>query len=212
LSLRLHFLRHGQTPHSRDDRYCGSSDPDLTEDGRAMAAAIGEALGREPFAAIYSSPLRRARETAAPLAGAKGMQVRLVPGLREIGYGEWEGLSPDEAAARDHDLHLLWSADPALHAPPGGERAIDVAARALEAVESIRRDFTDGDVLVVSHKSTIRVVVCALLGIDLGRYRQRLACPVGSLSTIAWSAVGPQLLRLADRAHLPARLRELPGT
>ena len=70
MSLRLHFLRHGQTPHSRDDRFCGSSDPDLTDDGRAMAAAIAEALEREPFAAIYSSPLRRARETAEILAAA----------------------------------------------------------------------------------------------------------------------------------------------
>ncbi len=213
MSLRLHFLRHGQTPHSRGGLFCGAaSDPELTPDGRAMAAAIAETLSAERFAAIYSSPQRRARDTAAPLAARAGMAVRVLDGLREIAYGEWEGLAAADAAARFHDLHLLWSTDPALHAPPGGETAIAVAARALEAVAQLRGEVASGDVLVVSHKATIRIVLCALLGIDVGRFRQRLACPVGSLSTLEWSAVGPQLLRLADRAHLPQRLRDLPGT
>jgi probable phosphoglycerate mutase len=213
VSLRLHFLRHGQTPHSRDNRLCGAaSDPELTADGRAMAAAIAAALAAQRFAAICSSPQRRARDTAGPLAAATGSAVRVADGLREIAYGEWEGLAAATAAERFHDAYLLWSTDPALHAPPGGETALAVAARALEAIAQLRAEVPGGDVLVVSHKATIRITLCALLGIDVGRFRQRLACPVGSLSTLEWSAVGPQLLRLADRAHLPPHLRELPGT
>jgi probable phosphoglycerate mutase len=211
--LRLHLLRHGQTPHSRDNRFCGAgSDPSLTADGVAMAAALAGALAGESFAAIYSSPQRRACETAAPLAARLGIEVTLAAGLREIAYGEWEGLSAGEAAARDHDLHLRWDADPALNAPPGGETAQDVARRALSEIESLRAAVPSGDVLAVAHKATIRILLCALLGIDLGRFRQRLACPVGSLSTVEWGAVGPQLMRLADRGHLPRELRELPGT
>jgi probable phosphoglycerate mutase len=213
VSLRLHFLRHGQTPDSRDNRFCGAaSDPPLTAEGEAMAAAIGAALARDAIGAIYSSPLRRALATAAPLAAATGMTVRVLPGLREIGYGAWEGLCSEEAGARFHDQHIAWSADPALNAPPGGETALQVAARSLQAIDAIRAEVAAGDVLVISHKATIRVALCALLGIDVGRFRQRFACPVGSLSTIEWSAVGPQLMRLADRAHLPPELRDLPGT
>ncbi len=213
MSLRLHLLRHGQTPHSRANLFCGAgSDPGLTPDGAAMAEAIASALASESWAAIYSSPQRRARETAAPLAARLGVEVTIAAGLREIAYGEWEGLSSGEAAARDHDLHQAWNADPALHAPPGGETAPEVARRALTEIEGVRSAVPAGDVLAVTHKATIRIILCALLGIDLGRFRQRLACPVGSITTVEWGTVGPQLLRLADRAHLPRELRELPGT
>lgn len=213
MSLRIHLLRHGQTEHSRDNRFCGSgSDPELTGDGRRMAAAIAAALGGEPFSSVHSSPLRRARQTAAPLAQALGQQVEIAPGLAEIAYGAWEGLTGEEAATRFHDAHLSWSADPALHPPPGGETAPQVARRALVQLDAMRAATTSGDLLAISHKATIRIVLCALLGIDLGRFRQRFACPVGSLTTLEWNATGVQLLRLADRAHLPRELRDLPGT
>lgn len=211
--VRLHFLRHGQTPHSRDDRFCGAAtDPDLTAEGQEMAAAFARAYRDRPWAGIFSSPLRRARQTAAPLAEATGLEVQPVEGLQEIAYGEWEGLTPEEVESRYHEAHLRWEADPASHAPPGGETAIELARRAVAAVDEVRRRVSDGSALVVAHKGTIRALLCALLGIDVGRYRQRLNCPVGSVSVVEFGRRGPLLVTLADRSHLEERLRELPGT
>jgi probable phosphoglycerate mutase len=103
-------------------------------------------------------------------------------------------------------------ADPAWHAPTGGELAVVIARRALEVVEEITRDFADGNVLLVSHKATIRIMLCALLGIDVGRFRYRLLCPVGSVSVVEMTREGPLLRALAERSHLDERLRSLPGT
>ena len=105
-----------------------------------------------------------------------------------------------------------WLADPAWHAPTGGELAITIAQRSLRAIDEIKQQYTNGNVLVVSHKATIRIILCALLGIDVGRFRYRLACPVGSLSVIEFSPAGPMLQSLADRSHLSETLQSLPGT
>ena len=87
-----------------------------------------------------------------------------------------------------------------------------MARRGLEVVEEIRATHHEGNVLLVAHKATIRIILCALLGIDVGRYRFRLACPVASVSTVVFGSEGPRLEALADRSHLSERLRELPGT
>ncbi|HVG39064.1 MAG TPA: histidine phosphatase family protein [Pyrinomonadaceae bacterium] len=213
MSLLLHFLRHGQTPYSRDDSFCGSGlDPELTAEGREMAEAVAAAYGETPWRAIYSSPAKRALMTAEPLRRAVGMEVRERPGLREIGYGRWEGLTPEIVDREYHDDYLRWQADPAWNAPTGGELAVAIARRGLEVVEEIKAEFADGNVLIVSHKATIRIILCGLLGIDVGRFRYRLLCPVGSISVVEFSHQGPLLRALADRTHLTERLRSLPGT
>jgi probable phosphoglycerate mutase len=79
-------------------------------------------------------------------------------------------------------------------------------------IDEIKQQFADGNVLVVSHKATIRIILCALLGIDVGRFRYRLACPVGSVSIVEFSSAGPLLHSLADRSHLNETLKSLPGT
>ena len=213
MSLALFFLRHGQTAFSRENAFCGAGlDPELTGDGEAMAAAFAASYSKSPWVAVYASPLRRTVATARPLCDALQMQPELREGLREIQYGKWEGQSL-EAVARDyHDDYLRWSADPAWYAPSGGEPASAIARRALEVVEEVRGRFAGGNVLMVSHKATIRIVLCSLLGIDVGRFRDRMACPVGSVSVVEFGARGPLLRALADRAHLDQRLRDLPGT
>jgi broad specificity phosphatase PhoE len=213
VGLTLYFLRHGQTGASREDVFCGSGlDPDLTEDGEQMARAFAAAYRSLPWRAIYASPLRRTVATARPLCDACGIEMQLRDGLREIGYGEWEGKTKAEVARDHHDDFIKWEADPAWHAPTGGEPAVVIARRAVQTLEEIAARFGDGDVLVVSHKATIRVMLCALLGIDVGRFRYRLLCPTGSVSAVEMTHNGPLLRTLADRSHLDARLRSLPGT
>lgn len=213
MSLTLYFLRHGQTTLSRDDNFCGSGlDPELTAEGLEMARAFARSYQSKPWAAIYASSLRRTMQTAQPLCDLLEMKVEARDDLQEIAYGRWEGLSKETVAEKYRDDYVKWLADPARNPPTGGELASAVAERALRIIDEIRERFSDGNVLVVSHKATIRILLCSLLGIDVGGFRYRLGCPVSSLSTVEFTANGPMLQTLADRSHLDERLKTLPGT
>jgi broad specificity phosphatase PhoE len=213
MTLTLHLLRHGQTELSRADVFCGSGlDPELTPEGLEMARAFASAYRRKPWSAVYCSALRRSAATAQPLCDELGIAPQARAEFNEIGYGKWEGLTKQTVERDHHDDYITWVADPAWHAPTGGELAITIARRSLKAVDEIMRQCPDGNVLVVSHKATIRIILCALLGIDVGRFRFRFACPVGSLSVVEFSSAGPMLQRLADRSHLSEALQSLPGT
>jgi broad specificity phosphatase PhoE len=213
MSLTIYLLRHGQTGLSREDVFCGSGlDPELTPEGLQMAQAFASAYRSTPWRAIYSSDLQRARASAKPLSDQLRIETQERAELAEIAYGKWEGQTKESIARDYHDDYVSWLADPAWHAPTGGELAITVAARCLRVIDEIKQKFGDGHVLVVSHKATIRIILCSLLGIDVGRFRYRLACPVGSLSVVEFSKEGPMLLSLADRSHLTEALRDLPGT
>ena len=207
--LRLHFARHGETVSSREGRFCGVTECDLTADGHVMAALLADrcaAAGR--WRAVVASPLRRCRETALPSAERLGLPLAVEPGLREIDHGAWEDRPAAEVAASDAAAFAAWREHPGWLGAPGGESGYAVAARALPVVEAIRAAHRDGDVLVVSHKATIRVITCVLLGLDVDRYRARVACPVGSVTTFEFGDdADPLLLGLADVSHLPLRLR-----
>jgi probable phosphoglycerate mutase len=213
MSLTLYFLRHGQTALSRDDVFCGSGlNPELTPEGLQMAQAFAAAYRAKPWLAVYSSALRRAVDTALPLCDALGITNQARPDLNEIAYGNWEGQTREKVDREYHDDYVSWLADPAWHAPTAGELAITVATRSLRVIDEIKSEFTDGNIMIVSHKATIRIILCSLLGIDVGRFRYRLGCPVGSVSVLEFSLEGPLLHSLADRSHLSASLQALPGT
>jgi probable phosphoglycerate mutase len=177
-----------------------------------MAADFAEAYQGHRFAAVYVSPMRRAGATAEPFCRAAGLEMRLRDGLREIDYGRWEGKTPVDVKQEFHDEYLNWLADAGWNSPTGGERGIDVGYRSLGVLEEIQREHSDGDVLVVSHKATIRILLCQLLGIDIGRYRDRIGVPVSSVAVVEFNRYGPLLSRLGDRAHLRDSLRERSGT
>ncbi len=213
MNLKLHLLRHGQTPFSRDNAFCGAGlDPELTPEGLAMAKAFAAAYRSTSWSAVYASPLRRTVTTAQPLCEAIGAKMELRDDLKEIHYGQWEGKSVETVNREYHDDYIRWSADPAWNAPTGGELAVAIARRTFQVIEEIKQRYSAGNVLIVSHKATIRIILCSLLGIDVGRFRYRLACPVGSVSVIEFTSEGPLLHALANRTHLGDDLRSLPGT
>jgi probable phosphoglycerate mutase len=213
MTLTLHFLRHGQTARSREDVFCGSGlDPELTAEGLEMARAFALASRATPWTAIYSSGVRRAITTAQPLCEALDCEMQIREELNEIAYGKWEGLTKEKVEREYHDDYITWLADPAWHPPTEGERAVVIARRGLNVIEEIKNRFADGNILIVSHKATIRIILCSLLGIDVGRFRYRLVCPVGSESVVEFTRNGPLLTALADRSHLSEELRSLPGT
>jgi probable phosphoglycerate mutase len=213
MSLTLYLLRHGQTPFSRDNMFCGSGlNPEMTPEGVEMAKAFTAAYRATPWRAVYVSPLRRTVATAQPLCEALSLSMTVRDELKEIGYGKWEGKTA-EAVDRDfHDDYIRWQADPAWNPPTNGEPAIEIARRTLKVIEEMKEKYSDGNVLIVSHKATIRIILCGFLGIDVGRFRYRLDCPVGSASKVEFTKSGPLLRTLADRSHLSEHLRNLPGT
>ena len=177
-----------------------------------MAQAFATAYSSKPWEAIFCSPMLRTKATAQPLCAALGIQLELRDGLKEIHYGKWEGQTVETVSRDYHDDYIRWSADPAWYPPTGGELAVAIASRAMLVIEEIKQKYSSGDILIVSHKATIRIMLCNLLGIDVGRFRYRLGCPVGSVSIVEFGSHGPLLHALADRTHLDERLRTLPGT
>ena len=213
MTLTLYLLRHGQTTFSKDNMFCGSGlDPELTEDGKEMAQCFADYYKTFSWTAAYTSPLKRTIATATPLCNACGITTTPTQDLREIEYGAWEGKTVEYVNEHYHDDYVKWGADPAWNPPTNGERASTIAHRVLRVVDDIKEKYTSGNILLVSHKATIRILLCSLLGIDVGRFRTRLACPVGSVNIVQFNPSGPLLIRLADTFHLTERLRNLPGT
>jgi probable phosphoglycerate mutase len=200
--LTLHLVRHGDTAQAADGYFAGDIDPPLTPRGLEQAQALGRFATRLGLAAVYVSPKLRARQTAQPLLETCKLEPVIEDGLREIAYGAWEGRKESEIRASDPESYNAWSLDPALVSPPGGESAFAIAARALPCLVRARREHPAGNVLFVSHKATIRIMVCALLGVPLGRFRDRVACPTASLTTFEFGERGAMLTRLGDTGHL----------
>ncbi len=177
-----------------------------------MAHAFAKAYQEVEWQAVYSSSLRRSITTAQPLCDALEINLQERAELNEIAYGRWEGLTKEQVSKEFQDEYVSWLADPAWHAPTDGESAVLIAQRGLQVIEQIRKRFTTGNVLIVSHKATIRIILCSLLGIDVGLFRYRLGCPVGSVSMVEFTTNGPMLKALADRSHLTEALKSLRGT
>ncbi len=212
MSLKIYLLRHGETEYSQRGAYCGALDAELTEEGRQMAQAFAEAYRSIPWADIYVSPMKRAIATAQPLCDAVGLPMQMRNGLREISYGAWEDREQEDVRIHHEEDYIRWMTEPAWNPPTGGETAIQIASRALPIITEIESRFKSGNVLVVSHKATIRIILCSLLGIDVGRYRDRINAPAASVSIVKFGTYGPMLEVLGDRSYMPEYLRARAGT
>ncbi|WP_013323707.1 histidine phosphatase family protein [Gloeothece verrucosa] len=210
MSLTLYFLRHGETNYSRTGSYCGVLDPELTPEGKEMAQAFANKYKSVPWSAIYVSPMKRTIATAQPLCEATGIEMQLRDGLKEMNFGQWESKTPEWVRQHYLDDYINWMTEPAWNPPTEGETAVEVASRALLVISEIEAKYTNGHVLVVSHKTTIRIVLCNLLGIDLGRYRDRIAMPAATLSVVSFDVHGPLLVRLGDRSYMSEELQSRP--
>jgi alpha-ribazole phosphatase len=166
---RLCLVRHGQTDWNLEGRYHGQSDVPLNENGRAQAHVIAQQLQGESFAAIYSSDLRRARETAEIIAAAIHLPIRLEPRLREIDQGEWEGQLVDIIKARYAGLWQERIVDPTNVRPPGGETVGEVAKRVYDVLNDITRLYPIGQVLITSHGLALATVICKVRNIPIGQ-------------------------------------------
>lgn len=175
-----------------------SSGVHLNAEGRRQADDLARRLSHEPLAAIYSSPLERALETASPLAALTGLDVRISDDATEIDFGEWTGRSIASLEA-DQPWRVFNAARGRTKAP-GGESMVEVQARLLRAVQELRAAHVAETIVLVSHADAIRAAVCGLAGIPLD-FCQRIEIDPASVST----------LRLWDDWISVVRLNVPPG-
>jgi probable phosphoglycerate mutase len=180
----VYLIRHGATVLSREDRFAGSSDVALSEEGQLQAKKLGHRLANEKIAAVYCSDMHRAIHTAEAVAKPHGLTPITRPGLREIDHGHWEGMEHKMVEEQFAAEYKAWDRDPLLTPPPGGESGLSVLARSLPALAKIVEDHPHETVAVVSHKATIRLLLCSILGIDPRMFRARLSQDTACLNII----------------------------
>ena len=139
-----------------------------------MAEQFAAIYAKLPWNAVYLSPMKRTIATAKPLCDTLGNEMQLRDGLKEIKYGNWEGKTLESVQQEYPEDYINLLTEPAWNAPNGGETSVQIASRASLVIAEIGEKYKSGNVLVVSHKATIRIILCSLLGIDLGRYRDRI--------------------------------------
>jgi broad specificity phosphatase PhoE len=201
--VRLFLVRHGETESNRRGLALGQADVPLNERGRGQARRLAGALAREPFAAIYSSPLQRALETAGAIAEPHGLEVIVEPGLIEMDIGEVEGLTFPELREKFPALMHNWggSEGPTFRMP-GGERLVDVQARALKTLRCLaERRQADEAVCAVSHNFLILCILASVLGIPLADLR-RLRQAVAGVSVVEIRPGRMRLVSMNDTCHL----------
>lgn len=209
MTTRLLLIRHGATVLSAEDRFAGSTDVALSDEGRGQARALGERLASEKIAALYASPMQRTIETSTLATKAHGLVPVTDPGLREIDHGRWEGLTRKEVEERFGSEYATWELDPFTFAPEGGEAGIAVMARALPVVRRIVERHAGSTVAVVSHKATIRLVLASLLGIDARGYRDRLDQAPACLNVVDFKdTVRARLMLYNDTSHYADKPRQ----
>ncbi|MEU9789654.1 histidine phosphatase family protein [Streptomyces sparsogenes] len=171
MTARLLLVRHGETVWHAENRYAGISDVPLTERGFRQAEALAHWATKRGVDAVACSPLSRARLTARPAADALGLVPEVVEDLREVDFGWGEGRTIAEMEAEDPEAVRAFRADAEAGAFPGSEPPGAAAARAAAALRGLAAAHPDRTVLVVAHNSLLRMALCALLDIPVGRYR-----------------------------------------
>ena len=211
MELRLFAVRHGETAWSRERRYAGSRDIPLTAEGRRQCAALAQVLGSLAPAAVYASPLERARESAATIAAARGLPVTLEADFREMSFGDWEGLTRDEVERRFPDDHELWRTAPERFARPGSEPLAAVAERVQRGLDGLRAAHRGETVVLVSHGVVTRLIVLAALGLGPERLWSVDASPAG-ISEIEYRDDWATLHRVNTVSHLEPESRTATGS
>lgn len=195
------LIRHGQTEWNRVERFRGRVDLELNEMGIKQAEATAERIARWQVSAIYCSPLKRTMRTGQALGQGLNLEVKPLPGLIDIDFGNWQGLSPEEVASRDSAAYAQWLENPHLVRFPDGESLEQVRERVTAAVDDLLPQHPEGTVVLVSHKVVCKILVLSLLGLDNSRFWQveQDVCAINLFKVIDGV---PIALLLNDTCHL----------
>lgn len=201
-TTRVYMVRHGATQLSAEDRFAGAVDVELSEEGKFQAGRLAERLADDQISVVYCSPLTRTLQTATILASPRNVPVTQRDGLREIHHGHWEGLRRSDVESQFPDEYAAWEEDPFTFAPQGGEAGVNVIARALPVIREIVLEHRGDNILVVSHKATLRLLISSLLGFDARGYRDRLDQSPACLNVLDFKdPVRARLMLFNDVSH-----------
>lgn len=203
-ALELYLIRHGQTDWNTTGRWQGSQDLPLNEVGLAQADLLRERFATVPVDAVYSSDLLRAKDTAGIIAAAHGLPVFVRPELREMHFGELEGLTRPEGQERYPGFWAKYQVDSVGTFFPGGESFHQVLERSRAFLAGAQRDFPTGTVLAVSHGGLLRAILCYFLDLD-PRRRGRIRWGNTGVTHLLWQGERIDLLGLNDLSHLRCR-------
>lgn len=197
MTTTVFLVRHAA--HDRVDRIlCGRMPGvSLSQAGRKQAARLADRLAREPIATIHTSPLDRARETAAPLAVRLGLPAEVVEDLLEIDLGAWSGRSFDELET--DPLWAAWNKARAMTRAPGGETMLEAQWRVVRHIERLRARYPERGVVLVSHGDVIKAALAYHLGLPLDAYGRFEISPA-SISTLVVGDWGAKVLSLNEVA------------
>jgi broad specificity phosphatase PhoE len=210
-ATRVFMVRHGATVVSAEDRFAGTTDVKLSDEGREQIRRLAERLSQEKIAAVYASPLSRTVETAQILAAPHDLEVQARDGLREISHGHWEQMTRREVEEKFPDEAAEWEKDPYTFAPKGGESGLAVTARALPALIDLVREHPGENILLASHKATIRLLLSSLLGFDPRRYRDNLDQKPAALNIVDFrDATHARLTLFNDTSHYDKAGKAIP--
>lgn len=199
----FYFLRHGETTWNAEGRFCGSTDVPLSEAGRLQAQLLASRMKPLCVDALYSSPLRRALETARLIGEAVGCEAVVDPRLAELNYGAWEGMTIEEIQRTSAATYYAWVADPGSLAPPeGGESGAQLIERATPFLSDVGQRHASGNVVVVSHKTVCRLLACHIMGVPLSEYRRRIPMDNAALNIFEAREGNWRVVTLNDTSHL----------
>ena len=199
---RIFLIRHGATMLTAEDRFAGATNVELSDEGREQARRLAQRLSTEKIAAVFTSPLSRTVETASIIAEPHKLPVQARAELREISHGRWEEMTRREVEEKFPEEAAAWDKDPYTSAPKGGESGLAVTARALPALIEIVKAHAGRNVIVVSHKATIRLLLSSLLGFDPRRFRDNLEQSPAALNIVDFKdPVHARLTLFNDTSH-----------
>jgi len=201
-TTRLFLVRHGATQLSAEDRFAGAVDVELSSEGMFQAERLAGRLADDQITAVYCSPMIRTVHTASILAKPHQLPLQHREGLREINHGHWEGMRRADVEAQFGEEYASWEEDPFTFAPQGGEAGVNVIARALPIIREIVVEHRGQNVLIVSHKATLRLLISSLLGFDARGYRDRLDQSPACLNVLDFKdPVRARLMLFNDVSH-----------
>ncbi len=164
---RVYLIRHGHLVNSHTGVYNGHTDIELSPEGIAQTIAVAESFRDKSISAIYSSDLRRCRDGAEIIAAPHGLKVVHGKALREMNFGCWEGLTPEEVQSRYTDVWHKWIADPVSTSPPGGETLRDMQRRVIKELEVIITRHVGEEIILFTHAGVNRIIICHAINLAI---------------------------------------------
>jgi len=198
---RLLLVRHGETEQNSAQRYWGRTDVKLSPAGIRQAERLRDRLAGEPLSAVYSSDLKRASATAEIIASRHGVAVTICPELREIDFGEIEGLTFEEARRLYPEVARLWTEQSHELKYPAGDSITEFSNRVTSFVPRLAKHTEQETVLIVAHSGVLRTLLCHLLDMET-RHRWQMRLDLASLSIAETYSRSTMLCSLNDVCHL----------